>query len=46
MLKKFHWVTIFVTVAVALKFGPDILSFLDDKAPSVSKLVKPKDAID
>lgn len=42
MLKKLPWVTILVAVGVALKFGPEIFQFLDDKAPSVSDQLKPK----
>jgi hypothetical protein len=43
MLKKLPWVTILVALGVALKFGPEIMSWLDEKAPSVGKLVKPKE---
>lgn len=42
MLKKLPWVTIIVAIGVALKFGPDIMSFLNEKAPSVGKMVTPK----
>jgi hypothetical protein len=43
MLKKLPWVTIIVAIAAALKFGPDIMDFLNEKAPSVGKLVTPTD---
>lgn len=43
MLKKLPWVTIIVAIFAALKWGPEIMGFLDEKAPSVAKLVTPKD---
>lgn len=40
MLKTLPIVTILVAMFVAFKFRDQILGFLDDKAPSVSNMLK------
>jgi hypothetical protein len=41
LLKKLPWITILVAGILAIKFGPDIMGFLEEKAPSVAKAIKP-----